>query len=138
MPRHILVLGGTSPAGIDFSLAALRDGHTLTLYVRNPSKLPPEIANNATLHKGELTDAAAIEKAVAYQHYDAAIRGAAEGDELDGVSGAAVGEGPAKGVKAGMVGEVGAKLERKGLAEWVLKEMEVGKWAGKVPAVSNA
>jgi hypothetical protein len=40
MTKSILVLGGTSPAGIAFCLAALRDGHTLILYVRNASKLP--------------------------------------------------------------------------------------------------
>lgn len=47
-------------------------------------------------------------------------------------------DGNAVPVKAGWVGEVGMRLERKGLAEWVLKEMEEGKWIGKCPAVANA
>lgn len=54
----------SGPAGIDFCLAALRDSHTLTLYVRNLAKLPPEIANNVTIVTGQLTDASAVEKAV--------------------------------------------------------------------------
>jgi hypothetical protein len=47
-------------------------------------------------------------------------------------------DGEAKPVKAGFVGNVGLSIERKALAEWVLKEMEEGKWVGKCPAVSNA
>lgn len=48
-------------------------------------------------------------------------------------------DGAAVPIKDGFVGEgVGMKIERKALAEWVLKEMEEGKWIGKCPAVSNA
>lgn len=64
MPRHILVLGSTSPAGTAFCLSALRDSHTLTLYVRTPSKLPPEISSNATVISGTLTDSAALDSAL--------------------------------------------------------------------------
>lgn len=42
-------------------------------------------------------------------------------------------------VKAGFVGAgVGWRIERKAMAEWVLKEMEEKKWVGKCPALSNA
>ncbi|KAK7185586.1 NmrA family protein [Paraphaeosphaeria sporulosa] len=217
MPRHILVFGGTSPAGIDFSLAALRDGHTLTLYVRNASKLPPEIRENATIHTGQLNDAAAVEKAVAsgaktcvsflgpvmsdlkrgstpitngyatilpllekhaYERtlfistasyraphdrfslaYSFMIWGVylfarAAYEEINAMTRLMVAlpsemnwtvfrvpmlkSGEARAVKAGMVGEVGVMLDRKGLAEWVLREMEEGKWVGRCVAVANA
>jgi|TARA_R110002003_G_scaffold145_4_gene13371 hypothetical protein len=65
MPRHILVFGSTSPAGIAFCLAALRDSHTLTLFVRNATKLPDEVSSNATIVNGQLTDAVALEHAIA-------------------------------------------------------------------------
>ncbi|KAF1996004.1 hypothetical protein P154DRAFT_580246 [Amniculicola lignicola CBS 123094] len=65
MSRHILVFGGTSPTGIDLCLATLRDGYTLTLYLRNASKLPAEISDTATAITGLLDDSTAIEKAVA-------------------------------------------------------------------------
>jgi hypothetical protein len=47
-------------------------------------------------------------------------------------------DGEPKPVKAGYIGDVGVQLERKGLAEWALKEMEEEKWTGKCPAVANA
>jgi NAD(P)-dependent dehydrogenase (short-subunit alcohol dehydrogenase family) len=220
MPRHILVFGSTSPAGIAFCLAALRDSHTLTLYVRNASKLPTEISSAATVVVGSLDDAASIEQAVSggaktcvsflgpvqgelkkgqlpitagnkiivpllQKHRYTRIlflstasykvpqdrfsllfslvvwavylfvRGAYQ--EINGftplVASLPVDEvawtvfrvpilknGEAREVNAGFVGDkgVGVMLERKGLAEWVLKEMEEGEWIGKCPAVSNA
>jgi hypothetical protein len=220
-PRHILVLGGSSPCGIAFCLAALRDSHTLTLYIRptSISKLPAEISSSATIVTGDLTDATALERAISsgakicvsflgpimsvkrgnmpvtdgfkiivpllqkYKYtrtlvlstasYKApedklsllywllvmvvylAVRSAY--DEINGyapiVTSTPVEElgwtvfrvpmlknGEAVEVKAGFVGEkgVGMALERRALAEWVLVEMEEGKWVGKCPAVSNA
>jgi hypothetical protein len=46
-------------------------------------------------------------------------------------------DGEARPVKAGFVGDVGLSIERQALAEWVLREMEEGRWVGKCPAVSN-
>ncbi|GFG19361.1 hypothetical protein IFM5058_09996 [Aspergillus udagawae] len=46
MTSHILVLGATGPTGLDFCRAALQQGHKLTLYVRNPDKLPAEVTSN--------------------------------------------------------------------------------------------
>lgn len=219
MPRHILVFGGTSPTGIDFCLAALRDGHTLTLYVRNASKLPSEISSNVNIVAGNLTDASKVEEAVAcgaktvVSFIGPVLADAKKGHTpiADGyrviipllrkykyertlnISTASykapqdrfsllyslmiwpvylfvhpayaeinamtplITELPtdeikwtvfrvpvlrdkdAKPVKAAFVGEgVGMFLERKGIAEWVLKEMEEEKWVGKCPALSNA
>jgi len=217
MPRHILVLGSTSPSGLAFCLAALRDSHILTLYVRNASKLPIEVSSAATVIVGELSDAVALEKAIAsgaktcvsflgpvpstkkgqmpvtdgfkiivplLQKYgfermmvlSTASYKAPEDrfyllywlmvmavylvfrpayDEINGftplVTGTPADElgwtvfrvpilknGEAVSVKAGYVGDVGLGLERKALAEWLLKEMEEGQFVGKCPAVSNA
>ncbi|KAJ9625995.1 hypothetical protein H2204_010294 [Knufia peltigerae] len=46
MGKHLLVLGATGPSGLDFCDAALESGHSLTVYARNPSKLPGRIAKN--------------------------------------------------------------------------------------------
>ncbi|KAL5396828.1 hypothetical protein PMIN06_004084 [Paraphaeosphaeria minitans] len=202
---------------MDFSLAAVRDGHTLTLYVRNPSKLSPEIQENATVHTGQLTDAAAVEEAIASgaktcvsflgpvmsdlkkgstpiadgyaiilplleRHaytrtlFLSTASYRAPGDrfsavfslmvwavylfarpayeEINAVTRLMVAlpsemnctvfrvpvlrNGEARPVKAGMLGEVGMFLERKGLAEWLLGEMEGAKWVKRCVAVANA
>ncbi|KAH7079418.1 hypothetical protein FB567DRAFT_449900, partial [Paraphoma chrysanthemicola] len=44
---------------------ALRESHTLTVIVRNAAKLPAEISSSATVVVGQLTDAVALEEAVA-------------------------------------------------------------------------
>jgi hypothetical protein len=216
MPRHILVLGSTSPAGIAFCLSALRDSHTLTLYVRTPSKLPQEISSNATVITGDLTNAASLEEAISsgaktcvsflgpvlgkgkrmavkegyelivpmlqkyrYERVLAVSTASyavpedrfswmywfmvmsvylifrAAYDEINGFTPLITSlpaeeikwtvfrvpvlkSGEAKEVKAGYVGDVGVVLDRKGLAEWVLQEMEEEKWVGKAVAVANA
>lgn len=53
--------------GLDFCAAALKQGHKLTLYVRNPTKIPPEIASSddVTVIKGNLEDVAGLEQATA-------------------------------------------------------------------------
>jgi hypothetical protein len=45
---------------------ALEQGHSLTLYVRNPDKVPAEIKDNpkVTVIKGSLDDESGLEKAV--------------------------------------------------------------------------
>jgi uncharacterized protein YbjT (DUF2867 family) len=42
----VLVFGATGPLGLLFVEKALDNGHVLTLYVRNPSKLPELIKSN--------------------------------------------------------------------------------------------
>jgi nucleoside-diphosphate-sugar epimerase len=64
---HILLFGGTGICGRIFTQAALDAGHTLTLYVRNPSKIPAEFAANPNLHtiQGELGDEEGLKKVAA-------------------------------------------------------------------------
>jgi hypothetical protein len=217
MPQHVLVLGGTSPAGIAFCLAALRDGHTLTLYVRNASKLPSEILSNVNIIVGQLDDMFALESAIseakacvsflgpnlwnlkkghtpitdAYRiilpllqkhNYTRALfistasyRAPQDAfsilyslmvwsvylffstayKEINGFTPLfteipveelawtvfrvpVLRDGKTGPVKAGCVGVVGLSVERKALAEWVLEEMEQGRWIGRCPALSNA
>ncbi|KAK6063752.1 NmrA family protein [Seiridium cupressi] len=66
MSSHILVIGATGPTGVEFCTKALDEGHSLTLYVRNPDKLPAKISGNdaVTVIKGTLEDEASLEKAV--------------------------------------------------------------------------
>ncbi|EXJ77656.1 hypothetical protein A1O3_09885 [Capronia epimyces CBS 606.96] len=66
MSKHIFVLGATGQTGLDFSRLALEQGHSLTLYVRNPAKIPDDIKENSkvTVIQSSLEDASALEKAV--------------------------------------------------------------------------
>jgi nucleoside-diphosphate-sugar epimerase len=63
--HHILLLGGTGICGIIFTRAALEHKHRLTLYIRNPAKLPADIAENedVTVIKGELGDEEGLKRA---------------------------------------------------------------------------
>lgn len=55
----------SGPSGLEFVHAALREGYTLTLYLRNAAKLPTEIKDNAlvTFIEGELNNEVDLEKA---------------------------------------------------------------------------
>ncbi|KAF9884387.1 hypothetical protein FE257_001787 [Aspergillus nanangensis] len=66
MPEHILILGATGASGIEFCFAALQQGHQLSLLVRSPQKLPPELSGNqnVTVIKGTFEDASILEQAV--------------------------------------------------------------------------
>jgi hypothetical protein len=219
--RHILVFGSTSPLGLAFVHAALRASHTLTLYVRNASKLPVSISssNLVTTIIGPLSDAPALEKAVScgattcisflgpvltsckrgqmpltrgyelivpllhkYEYKRVMITSTASYavpqdsfsalywlmvwsvyllfrgayDEINGFTPLVtqlagkeetkwtvfrvpvLSNGDARAVQAGYVGNVGVRVERKGVAEWVLQEMEEEMWVGKCPALGNA
>jgi uncharacterized protein YbjT (DUF2867 family) len=48
--KKILVLGGTGPLGVYFCQKALANGHQLTIYARNPSKLPEDVSSNAAVN----------------------------------------------------------------------------------------
>jgi hypothetical protein len=219
MPCHILVFGSTSPLGQEFCQAALGASHTLTLYVRNASKLHVEISSNTNIIIGNLFDAEALEAAIncgattcvsflgpvlgnckrgqmpvtngyelivpllrkhnyrrvlitstasfhvtqdrfslvySFMVWSVYLFFRAAYDEINGFTPLItklpidngmkwtvfrvpiLGKGKAKGVKAGYVGEVGVKVEREGVAQWVIKEMEEGKWVGKCPCLANA
>lgn len=82
---HILVVGATGkqsaskcfrvdihinhllgPSGLEFCSAALEEGHQLTLYVRNPTKLPTNISGNAKVAviQGTLQDESGLRRAI--------------------------------------------------------------------------
>ncbi|KAK0260158.1 hypothetical protein LTR35_018024 [Friedmanniomyces endolithicus] len=63
---HILVLGTTGPSGLAFIPEALQAGHELTLYQRNPSKLPQDVKNNPSVNvvTGQFTDIGAVKQAL--------------------------------------------------------------------------
>ncbi|KAF8846936.1 NAD(P)-binding protein [Acephala macrosclerotiorum] len=67
MKYHILLLGGSGICGLIFTRAALEAGHTLTLYVRTPSKIPEDLSSNTRLSiiQGELGDEEGLKKAAA-------------------------------------------------------------------------
>lgn len=54
-------------SGLEFCKTALKKGHTLTLYVRSPNKLPTEISNatNVSVVKGTLEDMSSFQHAAA-------------------------------------------------------------------------
>ncbi|KAF4277793.1 hypothetical protein KXV95_008658 [Aspergillus fumigatus] len=58
------ISAASGPSGLEFCNAALLQGHTLTLYVRNPAKLPNEIRNSANVSvvKGTLEDIASFQR----------------------------------------------------------------------------
>ncbi|KAK4493913.1 hypothetical protein PRZ48_015099 [Zasmidium cellare] len=62
---HLLVLGATGPSGIAFVTEALKAGHKLTIYARNPSKLPQEVSSNSNVQtiKGTFDDMDAAREA---------------------------------------------------------------------------
>jgi nucleoside-diphosphate-sugar epimerase len=48
----VLVIGATGPAGICLLRECLFRNHETVAYVRNPSKIPPELASNPLLTVG--------------------------------------------------------------------------------------
>lgn len=52
----IALFGATGRTGRHVLEAALKDGHTVSVLVRNPAKLPPGM-NHLTIHLGDVTDA---------------------------------------------------------------------------------
>lgn len=47
--KNILILGGTGPTGILTVQKALDHGHNVTVYARNPSKLPDTVTSHPNL-----------------------------------------------------------------------------------------
>ncbi|KAH8696462.1 hypothetical protein BGW36DRAFT_428471 [Talaromyces proteolyticus] len=66
MYSHILLFGATGAAGSLFAKFALRKNYKLTIYVRNPGKVDPDIAShkNVTVITGELSDQSKLLEAV--------------------------------------------------------------------------
>jgi len=62
----IVIFGASGGTGVEVVRQALEAGHRVTAFVRNPAKLDLEHAN-LVVFQGDVTDAAAVEKAVAGQ-----------------------------------------------------------------------
>ena len=55
---RVLILGAAGSLGRHVLRQALADGHDVTVFVRSPSRLPPEAEGRVAVHSGDLTIAA--------------------------------------------------------------------------------
>ncbi|OJJ32867.1 hypothetical protein ASPWEDRAFT_137373 [Aspergillus wentii DTO 134E9] len=80
--KKILILGATGPTGILTVHTALEHNHTVTIYARNPSKLPASISSNPNVRiiRGDLTEAEALSKAVEGQDAIVSLLGPSTGN----------------------------------------------------------
>jgi nucleoside-diphosphate-sugar epimerase len=62
---NVTVFGATGAIGSLTINELLANGHTVTAYARNPNKIPPTWGNRISMIIGELSDADAIDRAVA-------------------------------------------------------------------------
>jgi nucleoside-diphosphate-sugar epimerase len=62
---NVTVFGATGAIGSLTVNELLANGHTVTAYARNPNKVPPEWGDRVRVVIGELSDAGAIDQAVA-------------------------------------------------------------------------
>ena len=53
---HLIILGATGSLGRQVVRQALAGGHDVSVLVRKPSRLPPEVRNRVSLHTGDLHD----------------------------------------------------------------------------------
>jgi hypothetical protein len=51
---RLLILGATGSLGRHVLRQALAAGHVVTVFVRTPSKLPPEVRERVSVHTGDL------------------------------------------------------------------------------------
>lgn len=68
---NIIVFGATGKTGRDIVAGALKNGHQVTAFVRNPSKLNMTHPN-LHVHTGEITNMEDVDKVTKAQHYDVA------------------------------------------------------------------
>ena len=62
---NVTVFGATGAIGSLTVDELLANGHTVTAYARNPRKIPPEWGDRVRVIIGEMSDAAAIDRALA-------------------------------------------------------------------------
>ena len=62
---NVTVFGATGAIGAQVVDQLRANGHGVTAYVRNPGKVPATWGDDVTVVVGEITDAAAIDRAVA-------------------------------------------------------------------------
>jgi putative NADH-flavin reductase len=54
-PKKIFVVGATGPLGIYFCQEALKRGHSLNIFARNPSKLPKDVSEHGNVKVRDFT-----------------------------------------------------------------------------------
>ncbi|KAH8586622.1 NmrA family protein [Bisporella sp. PMI_857] len=79
MPKKVLILGATGPTGLLTARKALEHDHIVTIYARNPSKVPTDISDvaNVKIFGGDLTDAEGLSKAIEGQDVIVSLLGPA-------------------------------------------------------------
>ena len=70
---RIIIFGATGSLGSHVLRQALADGHQVTVFVRTPSRLPPEISSRLTVHVGDLGTVRPLELARLIGGHDALI-----------------------------------------------------------------
>ncbi|MGJ7484450.1 NAD(P)H-binding protein [Variovorax sp. LT2P21] len=76
----VLIFGATGASGLLTVRSALKHGHDVTVYARNPAKLGNAITDaRLKIFQGELTDAAAIDTAIAGQDAVVSVLGPTKG-----------------------------------------------------------
>jgi uncharacterized protein len=58
---RVLILGATGSLGRHVLRQALAAGHAVTVSVRTPSKLPPEVRARVSVHSGDLSESLAVD-----------------------------------------------------------------------------
>ena len=58
---RLLILGATGSLGRHVLRQAVAAGHNVTVFVRTPSKLPPEVRDRVSVHSGDLISVARID-----------------------------------------------------------------------------
>ena len=58
---HLIILGATGSLGRAVLRQALAAGHEITVFVRTPSKLPPDVQDRVSIHAGDLSAGLAVD-----------------------------------------------------------------------------
>jgi NAD(P)-dependent dehydrogenase (short-subunit alcohol dehydrogenase family) len=81
---NVTVFGATGAIGRQVVEQLRSNGHAVTAYVRNPAKVPATWGEDVEVVVGEITDAGAIDRAVAGADADGAVGGRPAGRRRDG------------------------------------------------------
>ncbi|PVH74505.1 NmrA family protein [Cadophora sp. DSE1049] len=79
MSKKVLILGATGPTGLLTVRKALEHKHIVTIYARNPSKIPKDISDvaNVKIIGGDLMDVEGLSKAIEGQDIIVSLLGPA-------------------------------------------------------------
>jgi putative NADH-flavin reductase len=70
---RLIIFGATGSLGSHVLRLALAAGHQITVFVRTPSRLPPEAQTQVSVHKGDLSKIALVDIAKLISGHDALI-----------------------------------------------------------------